>query len=114
MKTSYRHFSRCIAPHASPQPSHTPPTPLPRPSPPPQSVVQEAERLQESEARKRIATLVSRMAEMEDWFNSVKAEVAPTQPHHPVLPESTPLRPDTRHTPTNLAPTSPRSTSSPT
>jgi len=38
------------------------------------SVMEETERLQESEALRRIATLVSRMAEMEEWFDSVKAE----------------------------------------
>jgi hypothetical protein len=37
--------------------------------------MEETERLQESEALRRIATLVSRMAEMEEWFDSVKAEV---------------------------------------
>jgi len=40
------------------------------------SVMEETGRLQEAEALRRIATLVSRMAEMEEWFRSVKAEAA--------------------------------------
>jgi len=40
------------------------------------TVIEETGRLQEAEAMRRIATLVSRMAEMEDWFKSVKAEAA--------------------------------------
>jgi len=40
------------------------------------SVMEETGRLQEAEAMRRIAALVSRMAEMEDWFKSVKAEAA--------------------------------------